>query len=326
MASIRKRGDLQWEARVRRRGWSLQSKTFETKAAAEAWARQTEGEMDRGVFLSRAESENTTLAEALERYAREITPKKRSAQREAYLIAALLRRPLAGRYLATIRSKDIADFIRERGCEDVAANTIRLDLALLSHVFETCRSTWGMENLTNPVPLARSAAPRLPPGRNRRFREGEEARLLAACPSMLAQVVRFAIETAMRRGEIAALQWGDVDLNKKTAHLSQTKNGDARTVPLSSAALSVLRALPRRLDGAVFGMSENAITLAFRRTTAEAGIQGLTFHDLRHEATSRLFEKGFNPMEVSAITGHKTLQMLKRYTHLRPEDLAARLG
>jgi Phage integrase family. len=117
-----------------------------------------------------------------------------------------------------------------------------------------------------------------------------------------------------------------VDLKKRTAHLPKTKNGEARTMPLSSRAVATLENLPRNLDGRVFGTTYEGIHQAFVRACRRAGIADLRFHDLRHEATSRLFEKGFNPMEVSAITGHKTLQMLKRYTHLRAEDLAKRMG
>ena len=122
------------------------------------------------------------------------------------------------------------------------------------------------------------------------------------------------------------MQWSDIDLKKRTAHLPKTKNGEARTVPLSSRAVATLEALPRNLDGRVFGVTYEGIHQSYVRACRRAGITGLTFHDLRHEATSRLFEKGLNPMQVAAITGHKTLQMLKRYTHLRAEDLAKLLG
>ncbi|BBF65303.1 site-specific integrase [Acidithiobacillus sp. 'AMD consortium'] len=105
-----------------------------------------------------------------------------------------------------------------------------------------------------------------------------------------------------------------------------SKTGDPRRVPLSSRALAVLDALPRRMDGEVWGVRADSITQAFARACHRAGIEDLRFHDLRHEATSRFFEKGLNPMQVAAITGHKTLQMLKRYTHLRAEDLAKILG
>ena len=133
MATIRKRGELQWEARIRRKDWPVTCKTFERKADAEAWARDIEGEMDRGVFVSRTEAEGTTLAEALDRYIDDYTPKLAQEKRE-----------LACRFLAGIRGKDIADFIKEREKEGVGANTIRLDLAMLSRIFEVAASDWGM--------------------------------------------------------------------------------------------------------------------------------------------------------------------------------------
>ena len=134
--------------------------------------------------------------------------------------------------------------------------------------------------------------------------------------------VVLALETGMRRGELLSVEWGNVDLNRRTALLPITKNGDSRGVPLSSRALTVLRSLPPSTTGRVFGdLTADAVKLSFRRTTVRAGITGLRFHDLRHEATSRLFEKGLNVMEVASVTGHKTLQMLKRYTHLNAVDL-----
>jgi integrase len=133
-------------------------------------------------------------------------------------------------------------------------------------------------------------------------------------------------ETDERPVQTAGLLWVNVDLQKRTATLPMTKNGTARVVPLSSVAVDVLRGMPRSLDGRVFGTTYEAIHLSFTRACKRASIEDLRFHDLRHEATSRLFEKGLNPMQVAAITGHKTLQMLKRYTHLRAEDLARLLG
>ena len=122
------------------------------------------------------------------------------------------------------------------------------------------------------------------------------------------------------------MRWDHLDRRARVLLIPETKTGTPRRVPLSTAALGVLDGLPRRLDGRVWGMRPDSISQAFERVCKVAGIEGLTFHDLRHEATSRLFEKGLNPMEVAAITGHKTLQMLKRYTHLRAEDLVGRLG
>ncbi|MHB1545021.1 MAG: site-specific integrase [Gammaproteobacteria bacterium] len=259
-----------------------------------------------------------------------------------YRARAIEKRPLALRKLAGIRGKDIAGFIHEREMEGMNPHTIKLDLGIISRVFELARTSWGMESLQNPVALARAARPKLPPGRKRRLEPGEGDELLArakAYGGMIGPIIVLALETAMRRGEIAGMRWEQVDWGNRVIHLEETKNGERRDVPLSSRALEVLKGLPRRLDGSVFGMTADAISQAFARITARAAMGkksqssqalepmvDLRFHDLRHEATSRLFEKGFNPMEVAAITGHKTLEMLKRYTHLRAEDLAKRLG
>jgi Site-specific recombinase XerD len=335
MASIRKRGKLQWECRIRRKGFPLQSKTFERKIDAEQWARDIENEMDRGVFVSRKEAEETTLFEALDRFIEDYIPKLKTAANETRRAKAIQKREIARLCMAAVRPKHIADFIKEREKESVKPNTIRLDLAILSRLFEVAASDWGMESLSNPVKRA-SNKPKLTGGRTRRLQpapkgvedaKSEEERLLAASGDNFRTVVQFALATAMRRTEIAGLRWENVDLKTKTLYLERTKNMTERTVPLSPEALRILEGIPRNISGSVFGMSPNAITIAMRRATKAAGLEGLTFHDLRHEATSRLFERGnLDMMEIAEITGHKTLQMLKRYTHLKAERLAQKLA
>ncbi len=345
MASIRKRGNLQWEARIRRKGLPTTCKTFDTRADAEKWAREVEAEMDKGIFVSRTEAESTSLKEALERYIEEYIPSLAHADKSERMARALQRRGIANMIMARIRSKDIADFIKEREAEGVSPNTIRLDLALLSRLFEVAISNWGMESLTNPVKRAKK--PKLPPGRERRLEEGEEERLLAASGPHLQYLIKLALETAMRRSELAHLTWGQIDFKRRTATLlaSGVKNEEARTVPLSPNALEILRTLqmeqcsnlPQEEDGQatitlkpstrLFDLTPDAITKAMRRACQRAEITGLDFHDLRHEATSRLFENtDLDIMEIKSITGHKTLQMLARYTHLRMDRLADRLA
>lgn len=353
MASIRKRGALQWEARVRRAGYPLQSVTCESRAQAEAWARSIEAEMDRGVFVSRAEAERTTLGEALERYAREFTPSKKGASIELRRIAAWKRHNLSQRTLASLRSTDFAYFIAERQAQGIGANTIRLELALISHLLAIARTVWGMESLGNPVNTARAARPKVPRGRDRRLLPGEEPRLMAATHAFeasrttagpIASLIGFALETGMRRGELGAMRWDHLERDKHVLRVPESKNDEPRRVPLSNRAMQILTALPRRLDGQVWGIRNDSITQAFGKVVRNARVQyeqeceeagaminpellkGLRFHDLRHEAVSRFFERGLNPMQVAAISGHKTLQMLKRYTHLRAEDLVALLG
>lgn len=323
MASINKRGPYQWQVKIRRKGFPVQSKTFETEEDAKKWARLIESEMDRGIFVSQAEAERTTLKEALDRYRKEITPGKKGAQQEGSRINILSRSSLAPRYLAAIRSTDVAKYRDER-LDERSPITVNNELILLSHLFTVARKEWGMEGLRNPVSDIRK--PKQPAGRDRRLRPGEEEVLLKKAQPKFRPMIVIALETAMRLGEIVTLRWEHVDLARRTAHLPETKNGSSRTVPLSTRAIAEFRGVPRRLDGRVFSYAVNTASKIFADLVKELDIEDLRFHDLRHEATSRLFEKGLNPMEVASITGHKTLQMLKRYTHLRAEDLATKLG
>lgn len=324
MATFRKRSGS-WQALVKKKGFGQIARTFDTKAAAETWAKVTESEMVRGVYVSQKEAESTSLFEALDRYEREISSTKKGHRREKTRISIWKSHPLAKRVLASIRGNDLASYRDERIKAGYSANTIRLELAIISHLFEIARKEWGMEGLTNPVKAIRIPSP--PAGRDRRLQPGELEQLLESSSEEMSQVIRFALETAMRRGELAGMTWEMVDLKKRTVTLPETKNGQKRIVPLSSVAVAILkeRLSTRQIDGKVWDIGLDAISQDFARVCRQAGISGLHFHDLRHEATSRLFEKGFDTMEVRTITGHKTLQMLARYTHLRAENLVERM-
>ena len=324
MAYFRKRSGA-WEASIEKKGFPRISRTFDTKGEAEIWAATVESEIGRGVYVSRKEAENTTLSEALDRYEREVSSEKKGHRREKTRILIWKNHPLAKRFLASIRGSDMASYRDERMKAGYASNTIRLELAIISHLFEIARKEWGMEGLSNPVKSIRMPSP--PSGRDRRLQTGELEKLLESSSEEMNQVILFSLETAMRRGEIAGMTWDMVDLKKRTVTLPDTKNGQKRIVPLSTEAVTILkeRLNTRRIDGKVWDIGLDAISQNFANACQKAGISGLHFHDLRHEATSRLFEKGFDTMEVKTITGHKTLQMLARYTHLRAEDLVERL-
>ena len=339
--------------KIRRKGLPATPKNFDVRGPktsdinaalrdAEKWARMIESEMDRGVFISRAESESTTLQECLERYAREITPHKKGKVAELSKIDILKAHSIAESLMANIRGSNIAKY-RDDRAKTVGPATIVRELAVLSHVFNVARREWGMENLANPVQAVRK--PKLPQGRDRRLLPGEIDALMAASESAeLCSILKLELETAMRRSELAALAWRDVHLKARYLQLHDTKNGESRAVPLSSTALTILSELPRRLDGRVWSMRADSITQAFERARDRARklyeekckangekpkstfLKGLRFHDLRHEATSRLIEKGLNPLEAAAVTGHKDLRMLKRYTHLNVTMLAEKLG
>ncbi|MGH8787641.1 MAG: tyrosine-type recombinase/integrase, partial [Cupriavidus necator] len=266
MASFRKRGELQWQARISRKWYPPQVKTFNTRGDAEAWARLIESEMDRCVFVSRTEAENTSLFEALSRYEREILPGKKGASPESSVLRVWQATDLSNRPMAGVRSADVAK-LRDEWLKDRKPATVLRRLAVLSHVFNIARKEWGMESLSNPVELVRKPQPnnartrRIAAGdpaavpdeddaaSDRGAQDGELERVIAASGStLLPSIVCLAIETAMRRGEIISLRWEHVDLKRRVAHLPATKNGSARDVPLSSRAVAVLQALKEARD------------------------------------------------------------------------------
>ena len=338
MATIIPRG-RGWQAQVRLRGRPPVIKTFRTKTQAQAWSVDVESDAVRGLYPDRREAERLSVADLLRRYRTDVTPHKKSAQAEASRIAFVLRDPLARLRLADLRAQDLADF-RDRRLEAASGSTVIRDLTLLSHMFNVARKEWGI-GVENPCVLIRRPRENRP--RRRRLGAAEEALLLTElAPSSrtpegtwlpggcrnpwIQPLVRVALETAMRRGELLTLRWTDVFLDARFVRLHDSKNGEGRDVPLSSRALDVLNALPRDASGAVFPVSGEAVKRAFMRAVERAGLHDFHFHDLRHEATSRLATRLDNVLELSAVTGHRSVQMLKRYFHPLASELAKKLG
>ena len=329
MATIRNRGEYQWQAIVKRKGWPSQTKTFLYRQDAEKWARQIEVEMDRGVFIPRDEAENTTLHAALERYAREVTPLKKGSTRELHRVKAWQALPISKRVLANIRGTDLAKYRDNRRKDGVADATIRLELMLLSALFKRARKDWGMSSLGNP--LADMTLPAPSSKRERRLEADEETRLIEALEKTMPSfpvraLVILALETGMRQSELLGMDWRDVDLKRPAIHLDDTKSGDPRDVPLSSVAVKTLSTLPRPLRSTkIFQITQDRLIRGFSAACAKAEISNLKFHDLRHEAASRLAEK-LAAHELAKMFGWRTMQMALRYYHPRAEDLARKLG
>lgn len=330
MATIRKlRG--RWQAQVRRRGMKPRCKSFDSKQEAEKWARDLEAQVDRfGAAPDTKILESTTLGLLLERYQREISPTKRGSVQEIQRIDVLRRHDLSHRTLIGLSQQDIASFRDER-LQSVAPSTTVRELAILSHVLEVAIRDWGLPLAKNVVKLVRR--PVIRNERSRRLSGDEEQRLLDGCDDgqtpYLKTLLILAIETGMRRGEILGLQWADVSHNRRVITLAMTKNGSGREVPLSTRAFVALmdwKGHAQVDESTIFPMTPGALEQAWRRLLVRVGIKGLRFHDLRHEGVSRLFERGLNMIEVSSISGHKELRMLKRYTHLSADDLVARLS
>lgn len=327
MASFRQRGG-KWQARVIRDGFPDQTKTFETKADAEKWARALESEIDRGQFVSVNEAQRNTLRDLIERYLVEVTPTLKGATEDTIRLKAMMRKPIARWSMANLSAARIAAFRDER-LKEVSSGTVIRELAYLSAIINHARREWGI-NVSNPVQMVRK--PPSPQARARVLTDEEVARLLQALEPVgrrshwTKPVVQLALATAMRRGELLALRWENVDLVGRAAFLSDTKNGDSRTVPLSSAAVKVLAELPRHISGEVFPVKAFTLDAAFKRGLRRAGMEGIRFHDLRRTAITRMAEKLPNVIELAAVSGHKSLMVLKRYYRPTAEELARKLG
>lgn len=327
MASFRQRNN-KWQARISRDGHPDQVKTFEAKADAERWARSVESDMDKGHFVSVSEAQRTTLGDLVQRYLREVTPNMKSASEDAIRLKALIRRPIARWSMANLSATRVAAFRDER-LSEVSAGTVIRELAYLSSIINHARREWGI-NVPNPVQMVRK--PPSPPARGRVLTDAEVSALLKVFEPIgrrshwIKPIVEMALATAMRRGELLSLRWENISFQARTAFLPTTKNGDSRTVPLSSSAVNILGNLPRHLSGVVFPINAAALNAVFKRGLSRSGLQDIRFHDLRRTAITRMAEKLPNVIELAAVSGHKSLMILKQYYRPSASDLALKLG
>ena len=324
MASILKRGNFQWQATIRRKGYPAQSKTFETKRDAEVWANKVEYEMGCGVFVDRSAAARTTLGELLTRYGEEVSPTKRSCRTELVTIRRLLGHPLALRPLSTLRKTDFARYRKQRIDEGAATNSVRLELALLSTMFTTAISEWDV-----PLPcnfIRHIKKPPIGDARDRRLVGDEEPRLLSAARASRAPALELfvvlAIETGMRAGNLVELRWEQVDFEQQVIYIERTKTGAGLTVPLSAAAEAALRSFgPAAEYGKISTFYDsNGLGAAFRQARKVARIKGLNFHDLRHEAASRLAPH-VPTATLAKLMGWKSLAMAMRYYNPTKKEL-----
>lgn len=352
MATIVKTLSGTWKAVIRKSGWPTDIKTFRLKRDAEDWARDTEVEMVRGVYIRRAAADRMTLEYALDRYLREVTPTKEASTQEAEIRRAGTLKKYLGKYSMAALTPDVVAKFRDERLEGKdrknkngdptprANDTVRLELALLGHIFTIAVREWKLGLIYNPVLSIRRPQPH--PGRDRRLAPEEESKLFSLIRQhgnpMLAWIAEIALETSMREGEVVKLRIFQVDLRRRIVSLTKTKNKNSRTVPLTKRARELfVRALnhptrPPDTDLIFFGEPGKdgkrrpyQFLSIWRNIKISAGVPDIRFHDLRHESISRLVEAGFTDQEVASISGHKSMQMVKRYTHLRSEKLVKRL-
>ena len=325
MATIRKRGN-KYHAQIRKLGYPSITQSFSSLTTAKRWVSVTEADMERHLHV--VIPDNTLLGELLDRYEDEVSPLHKSHQVEKYRLKTL-KRHLGGISITRLSPALLCKY-RDTRLGMVSPASLKRELVILSSVINTAIKEWGINLQSNPVSMV--SLPKIARGRDRRLEAGEEAKLLA-CSGELKKIIIVALETGMRRGEILNIKRSHIDLAHQTLLIPITKTDTPRTIPLSSRAIGALREQLRGSDNVIsieettlFSYTARGLSGAFLRLCRKHGLGNLHFHDLRHEATSRFFEKGLNPVEVATITGHKDTRMLMRYTHLRAEDLVKRLG
>lgn len=334
MASIQKVASG-WRVQIAVKG-QRDSKTLDTKAAAQAWAVQREAEM-RSISGGMG-SKTHTVGDVLDQYQKDVSPGKRGARWEILRLQLIGGKLIEGKpfrdiLLADLKPTHIAAW-RDSRAKEVAGASVSREMSLLSHALLVARKEWGWL-VTDPMTDVRRP-PDAPP-RFRRVPDGEIERITLALgyqegmpvsrPSQrVAVAFLFAIETAMRSGEILGLTSLTVDFTHQVAHLPLTKNGSARDVPLSTRAVALLRMLPAVDSGKpLFDLADRSRDALFRKARDRSGVEGLTFHDTRHEAITRLAKK-LQILDLARMTGHTNLTELMTYYNESAADIAKRLG
>ena len=328
MGYIRAR-EGRYQANIRRKGYPTVTKTFTSREAAKNWTKATEIRIERGEFDP---DSSITVEELIKRYATEVVPKQSGSNPALYRCKTLRR--LLGKYrVAELSPATLASYRDER-LKTIKPNTLKREFGVLSAAINTAVIDWGISLPSNPVQFVR--IPKFDDRRDRRLEDGEEEKLLNTAPPQYQRYIILALETAMRRSELLRMRKSHIDFDKKTLLISVTKNGKPRTIPLSTRAIKAIKdqlqifsdpnVISFERDPLIFIFSLRMFRRTFDRIREKLNMKDWKPHDLRHEATSRLFEKGFSIVEVASITGHENLKMLKRYTHIKPESLVARLG
>lgn len=343
-------GDISYKVQIRRKGHPSEARRFAALEDARKWQRAREREIDLGVYADRRKAAQHTVGDLVKRYRTEVTPTKRGEREETGRLRALEGDPIARVNAADLQAHHLHDWMDRRVAADASGSTINREINIISHVLTKARKAWGIpvRNVVADIERPKSAPPR-----DRRISAAELDAICAASSStMLPVVLRLAVATGMRRGELLGLQWEDVDLVGRMAQLRLTKNGDARRVPLSRDAVGLLEAwrpappddapADYELRGPVFTAGDpHSVSTAMRRAVRRARkayeaacsrrgvapdsehLVGVRLHDGRHEAVSRLVEAGVDQLTTAKIVGHKTLAMTQRYYTARDAHLLA---
>lgn len=323
MASYTKRGN-RWRTQVRRAGHAPIVKSFPTKAAAKEWADSIEGQIDdNGAYRPATTGKIADLIKSY-RKLRDAARPIADTSNEHYILKHLAE-GLGEIKAAGLTVDNLIAWCKQRRDEGAGPYTVNMEISKLGTVFR-----YASAGLPDVVGAARPKLTYLGligggGRRERRPTSDEFERLIMAAPAWYADVLLFAVATAMRRGEIVRLRWVDLDEKRRVVWVRDRKHprrkqGNDDAVPLLNGAWEIVKRQPTE-DARIFPYHEQTLTKLFTELCRQLGIPDLHFHDLRHEGTSRLFEQGYQIQEVALVTGHRDWKHLKRYTNLRPEGL-----
>lgn len=345
MATFDQRDSGNWQAIIRRKGFPNQSKTFPTKGEAERWARQIEASMDTGKFQSISEAEELTFADLAKRFREEFAPTHYKSSAWQFKLEKLIDR-LKDYALSNITTRVVEHYIRIRSQDPdsryktdsastprVSGATVKTEVDLLSKIFEVAIHKFKI-HLPLGNPTVGATKPKSSPSRDRRLTDTEREALMRECAKSrnpwLLTVVKLAVETGVRRKELLEIERKNIHTTRRVAvvEASKQKLGKAehRAIPLSRRAVTALEELPESKSDLAIPQAPGTVYKAFKNACARAKIEDYTYHDLRHEALSRMGEKGtLSVLEIASISGHKNLQTLKKYVHFQAEKLATKL-
>lgn len=344
MASIRKQKSGAWRVQVRRKGRSL-SETFVSHEDAKRWAIDAERQIDRGQTPTKSRiARMRTFGDLIDLHIADMMAVGRAPGRSKTATLAMLKRELGKRPVVELDRERILQFGRMRAEQGAGPVTLSMDIGAIKLVISHAAAVHGLQVSVEPVELARIALRRLglvgkSNERDRRPTKEELKALFAHFDGNdrqiipMTRIMKFAIATAMRQEEICRVTWEDYDARGKMLLIRDRKDprqkkGNDQLIPLldvsgysAVALIEEQRAVRSNEEDRIFSYNHKSISAAFTRACHELQITDLHFHDLRHEATSRLFEFEFKIQQVALVTGHKDWKMLRRYTHLRPESL-----
>ena len=334
MATIERRtsetGQISFRVKIRLRGHPTEHASFSRMTDAKLWAQSTEAAIREGRHFKTPEGKRQTVADMVDLYLEEVAPQRPrnlvNTRRHLLWWKSKIGQMLVSDVTPAVVSRLRNELVSKpgpKGKQRAGATVVRY-LASLSHAFTIAMKDWCW---VTDNPVLKISKPRQSRGRERYLSDDERQRLLAACDEstsrFLKAVVVLAMSTGMRRGEIMAMTWTRVDLNRKMIYLTETKNDTSRAIPLAALALEMLVELSkvRRIDtDLVFYGTDPSKPVDLKKpwetAVRKAGLLDFRFHDLRHTAASYLAMNGATTLEIAALLGHKTLTMVKRYSHL----------